>query len=893
MDLGIKVEISKENLFLISNNINELFCILNSELEIKFINENVYSKLLDYSNEDLIGKNIRHFLGIKDFNKIQEAINKLNYKVENLFDIQIFHKEGNKIWFEGKIKPLEDIKGVKEFLLILRNISDKKKNELTLRDSKEKYQSIIENIKEGYYEVDLKGNFTYVNDALCGFLGYSREEMIDLNYEKLGDKKTRDLIYKTFNKVFNTEIQKNIFQFPVFRKNGERAFFEESIYLKYNSKGKKIGFYGIVRDITERKKEEDLDKKFKNELTQKVRLRTKELKESQEKYSNLFQHSNDGIIVHDFDGNILDVNQKILILLGYDKEEILSLNLSQLLPASEQLETKKAFDKISKKGVVRFEIYFKKKSGEIFPTEVSSSIFSIGGKKFIQGVVRDIAVRKESELKLKESEEKYRNMVNNLDLGFYQIDLNGNFINYNPACTSMFGFESTEDLSNRNAKQFWQNLNDRERYLTELVKEGFIKNYIVHAKKKNGQKIICQINSHLIRSNNGEAIMIQGLISDITEKFELEQKVKESESRYRSLFESVPFSIALIDQKGLIVYCNPAVEKLLGYRIQELIGKEFRKLPAIKPKYLPTMLNRFKKVAKGEKLPPLEAEFYRKDGELVWINYQTSLVKLGDNFFVQAILHDITDRKRADLLVQQEIQKLKELDQIRKDLISRVSHELKTPLVSVCGASELLLDLFKDEIKEDNIELIKMIQKGGARLKYLVDNLLDITRIEYNKFKLIKDKTNLNEIVRDCRREMMYLVKQRRLTLKLELPDELIINIDKIRIEHVVLNLLSNAIKNTPPNGEIIINLSQNKDWAELSVRDTGIGLTREEMDRIFTRFGKIERYGEGLEYIDIQGSGLGLFISKEIIDLHEGIIRAESKGRGKGSKFVVKLPIK
>ena len=353
----------------------------------------------------------------------------------------------------------------------------------------------------------------------------------------------------------------------------------------------------------------------------------------------------------------------------------------------------------------------------------------------------------------------------------------------------------------------------------------------------------------------------------------------------------MPFAIALIDQKGIIIYCNPATEKLLGYNIEELIGHEYRNLVAIQPDYLPMMLERFKKLLKGEVLPPFDAEFYKKNGDLVWINYQTTLVKLGENFLVQAILHDITDRKRADLLVQEEIQKLKELDQIRKDLISRVSHELKTPLVSVCGASELLLELFKDEINEESKELIKMIEKGGSRLKYLVDNLLDITRIEYDKFELITDLTNLSDLIQDCAKEMMYLIKRRKLDLKLELPNELIINIDKVRIEQVVLNLLSNAIKNTPPNGKILIKLYRKGKWAEFFVNDTGIGLTREEMDRIFTRFGKIERYGEGLEFIDIQGSGLGLYISKEIIDLHKGQIWAESAGRDKGSTFIIKLP--
>jgi signal transduction histidine kinase len=137
----------------------------------------------------------------------------------------------------------------------------------------------------------------------------------------------------------------------------------------------------------------------------------------------------------------------------------------------------------------------------------------------------------------------------------------------------------------------------------------------------------------------------------------------------------------------------------------------------------------------------------------------------------------------------------------------------------------------------------------------------------------------------------MYLVNQRKLNLKLEIRDEIYIKIDKIRIEHVILNLLSNAIKNTPPNGNINIKLFKKQNWVEIAIIDSGIGLTREEMDRMFTQFGKIERYGEGLEFIDIQGSGLGLYISKEIIDLHKGQIIAESAGRNKGSTFRVKLP--
>ncbi|MHA2326426.1 MAG: PAS domain S-box protein, partial [Promethearchaeota archaeon] len=806
----------------------------NSNLIIEDINERVHFQLLGYSKEEIVGKLIKKFLPIKDYKKIKKIIEDLDIIKQELVNVLLLHKTGNYIWHEGKIESFLSKEGEKKILVIFKDITERKQVELIIKDSKEKYQSIIRNIKEGYYEVDLKGKFTYANDALCKFLGYSREELLGKSFKITTVKKTSDIVFETFNKVYRTEIEKNIFQFQVIRKNGDNAFFETSVYLKYDSKGKKIGFYGIVRDITRRKEEEKkkevLEEQFKIKLAQTVRLKTNELKESEEKYSNLFQHSNDGIFFHDLDGNIMDVNQKVLEQFGYTKNEILSLKVPQLHPISEQSESKKAFEEISKKGFIRFEINFKKKNGEIFPAEVSSSLFSIGDKKFIQGIMRDITLRKQSEENLRESEKKYRNMINNLDLGFYQVNWNGDLLNHNPAFNQLLGYERNENLANINVLQFWQMPEEREKYLDELRSSGSIQNYTVHSKKKDGQNIVLQLNSHLIKDENDNPIKIQGLISDITEKFELERKVKESEIRYRNLIESVPFSIALVDQKGVVIYCNPATERLLGYSEEELIGHEFRKLPLINPKFLPEMLKRFGRVSKGEKLPPFETELYTKDGNLIWINYQTSLVKLGENFLIQAILYDTTERRKADLLVQQEIEKLKELDQIRKDLISRVSHELKTPLVSVCGASELLLELFRDDIKEDTIELIEMIEKGGTRLKHLVDNLLNITRIEYNKFKLEMNFHNLSDVVRDVSNELNYLIKRRQLELRLDLPDKLIFKFDRLRIEQVILNLLSNSIKNTPPMGKIYIKLIKNGSWAELLVKDTGIGLTREEM---------------------------------------------------------------
>jgi signal transduction histidine kinase len=187
------------------------------------------------------------------------------------------------------------------------------------------------------------------------------------------------------------------------------------------------------------------------------------------------------------------------------------------------------------------------------------------------------------------------------------------------------------------------------------------------------------------------------------------------------------------------------------------------------------------------------------------------------------------------------------------------------------------------------IEFIEMIHKGGKRLKALIEKLLDISSIESGKMNLNLKQEDLVLLIDECVNELNYLLKERELNIELYLPDTAIVNVDKIRIEQVITNLLSNAIKNTPPNGYIIIKLSESIDSYYLSIRDTGVGLSEEDMDKLFKKFGKIERYGQDLN-VDIEGSGLGLYISKEVIDLHGGRIWVESKGRNKGCTFKIRF---
>ncbi|MBN1800944.1 MAG: PAS domain-containing sensor histidine kinase [Candidatus Lokiarchaeota archaeon] len=374
---------------------------------------------------------------------------------------------------------------------------------------------------------------------------------------------------------------------------------------------------------------------------------------------------------------------------------------------------------------------------------------------------------------------------------------------------------------------------------------------------------------------------------------------------YQTIIKSLGDLVTIIDSNLKIEYINEDSHlKLLNRSKEELLGVSIEKI--IYYKDFNDFLDNFKKAIKdGERT--IDVRFLRKDKHKLW--FESKLKYLNEFEFnskilvvsreiterknVEKFISEMSERRKTEEIIKKEIEKVKEFTKIRKALISSISHELKTPLMSINGASELLLQIYCEELGKDAKELIQMVARGGERLEYLIGNLMDVSRMDYDKLKLEKSQEDLCDILNSCSREMQYQLNQREIQLHIELPNAFAIELDRIRIEQVITNLLLNAIKNTPPKGEIFVNINAGKDYVWIYIKDTGIGLTQEEIQQLFTEFGKIERSGEGFEYLDIQGSGLGLFITKQIVEMHDGEISAMSEGRHKGSTFIVKLPRK
>ena len=230
-------------------------------------------------------------------------------------------------------------------------------------------------------------------------------------------------------------------------------------------------------------------------------------------------------------------------------------------------------------------------------------------------------------------------------------------------------------------------------------------------------------------------------------------------------------------------------------------------------------------------------------------------------------------------------------EKIEDDILIRASHELKTPLISIYNISQILLEAYSDQMSERVLKYVEIIHEKGLKLTNLIEDLLDISSLRSGKINLKFQAVDICETIRECRNNIIYLAKIRNIKIYLGLPQELYLKVDKIKFEQIITNLLTNALKFTPPKGNIFINLLKSANFVDIYVKDTGVGINENEKKVLFQKFRKIKRNCIELN-ISSEGSGLGLYLTKQFIELHGGTIRVESEGRNKGSVFIIRLPI-
>ena len=611
-------------------------------------------------------------------------------------------------------------------------------------------------------------------------------------------------------------------------------------------------------------------------------------------YHDLMKSSLDMIYVIDLKGNFLEANEIALDIFGYNREEISEVSFENLISREQFTKTTNAIKEIVKFGrnsnYLQYKI--KTKDGRFIFIETYGIPLRRNGKIYaILGVANNITKRELIEKKLIKSEEEYKLISENANDLIAVVDDNFDYIYINEQGHKKLMGYSKEDLIGQSSLSFIHPDDFKE--AIKILKKGFKigeGSGEVRIRNSRGTYNWLEIRGKTYIDNKGNK---KGLFisRDVSSRKKTEEKLRESEEKYRLISENANDLIRVLDKKFKINYINEATHfRLLGYNNQDLIGKSAKLIqhPDEKEK-----INQFLRevLIKGE--GRREGRIKHKDGYWIWFDILTKVLKDSSGELKGLVIsRDITEKKKIEELKQKEIETLKELDQVKREIITRTSHELKTPLTSIYGACQLLYEGYKNDLPEKALELVELSLQGGKRIQKLISNMLDVSALESGEITLSKQRENLIDLFKECIKEISYLTTKSNVKIFFDAPDKIYLDIDKFQIETVIINLLNNAVKNNSPGGKVFCKLRIDLNSIEISIKDTGVGITEEEMHKIFKKFGKIERYGKGMN-IDMEGSGLGLYISKQIVELHNGKIWAESEGLNKGTTFFIKLPSK
>ena len=372
--------------------------------------------------------------------------------------------------------------------------------------------------------------------------------------------------------------------------------------------------------------------------------------------------------------------------------------------------------------------------------------------------------------------------------------------------------------------------------------------------------------------------------------------VIDTTTMYRSIVEHSPDGIITLDLEGVVTSCNIASATQVGFSKDELIGKLFTEIGLFESKDILSYQEAFTLTLEDEVIEPLKINLIRKDGSPFLVEIRIAPLKENDKTIgFQAIIRDGEKQKQAEEELKKskrkiELQniKLKKLDELKSSFLNVTSHELRTPITPIKGYLQMLLNQKIGSITKEQKKILKIIQRNTNRLDHLIQDILDISRLESDTMRFIPEKTDVKTMVEETVETMQSSADVKNIKINLELKDDIPeLTIDKERIKQVIINLLNNAIKFSPDNSSINVKVRREKDDILFEVQDFGRGVPEDKQIKIFETFYQVDSKGDR----KFGGVGLGLSISKGIIQAHSGDIWVEST-LDTGSTFRFTLPL-
>jgi len=917
----------EEKYRLLADNTADCIWQMNLDFEFTYVNPSVL-QMYGFTQDEWIGSSLSKYCSPEDmefiFGLTRESLKQSSGLNIAPFEMQLLHKNGKVIATEICSKILFDDHGNPIGLQgSMRDITERKASETALRESEEIYRNIIENIQEVFYRADLGGNLIMASPSGAKILGYnSVEDMLGLNVAKTFYAIPEER--NGFLKILEKKGSVNGYEITLKKTNGTLIPAWVSSHFYFDNNGNPLGVEGIIYDLTEQKASEDA------------------IRESEEKLRMITASANDAIIMMDHEGNISYWNKAAKQMFGYMEEEIIGKDLHAfLVPERFHAGFLKGFEGFKETGQgdaigKPLELAAIGKDGKEFEVELSLSGVKLKGIWNAIGLVRDITERKAMENALRENEERLKEILEHLQTGVVLIDAETHeIVDINSLAARMIGAPKEEIIGNICHKficpaevgkcpisDLGQSIDNSER---ELI-------------NANGETI--QVLKTVVPVTlNNRPYLIDSFV-DISERKRIEENLRKKQVAEEAYTDILTVTSRTIDlntivteglsnlmkytdsRLGVVYLCDrdhkmllPVVTRGAADTVTEqsflhgegIVGET----AATKEMVVATGLtDTIYKIPSGDgAVTPdtiISTPIIFKDallGVILTCHTRNATPELMD--FIKRVTDQIAvaiNNANAYTEIQEMAAELKsERDKLevtslelaaasrtKSEFLANMSHELRTPLNSIIGFSEILHDGVFGPVNEKQAKYVNNVLVSGKHLLQLINDILDLSKVEAGKMELDCKDFSVHGAINEVRTLTTSIAAKKRIVLDVSVDESLTkIYADEGKFKQILYNLLSNAIKFTPEHGSIMVHARQNLDMAEISVTDSGIGISGENQKKLFQPFTQADA-STSREY---GGTGLGLSLVRKFSELLGGTVWVESEP-GKGSTFTFTIPI-
>ncbi|CAN5613105.1 hypothetical protein BH24ACT22_BH24ACT22_20730 [soil metagenome] len=810
----------------------------------------------------MLEKTLAPLVDREDLARVTEYFEKTVRGEPQSFESSILDRDGQQVEVSATLVPAVvqgDLVGVYG---IMEDIRDRVEAEREVKESEQRFRNLSGATFEGI-AITSEGKVLETNRAFAEMFSYEATEVVGMAAPEFVAPEYREAVARNTSTGYQEP-----YEVLGLRKDGTTFDMEVrgkgSVYRDRNVR------VTAVRDVSGRKQIE------------------KALRESEARYRRLVEQIPAVIYIDDVDeaNTATYRSPHVRELLGYDPEEFSSKpNFWQSLLHPDDREQVLAENERTNQTGEPFEIEYRMiaRDGSVVWVRDEAHLVrdEAGEPMFWQGVFIDVTERKKQE-------EELRRQAELLELTQDSViarNPEATIAFWNSAAEEMYGWSREEALGKNSYEllktEFPEPLEEIEE---ELVQCGHWEGEIVNF-RRDDTPVEVLTRWSLQRTEAGEPLTILEINSDITERKEADRTLAESEARFRTLFDQTAIGVCVADLDRRLIETNAAYQEITGYTAEELTGMSTLELTH--PEDLAG------ETSTGESLVDggydsykREKRYIRKNGEIVWANAASSIVRddQGEPRFIMGVVENITERKRNEAEVEKAREAAESANRAKSEFLANMSHEIRTPMNGVIGMSDLLMDT---QLDNEQREYVETVRNSGETLLTLINDVLDFSKIEAEKVELENIVFDLRTSVEDT----AVLLAERAQGKGLEIASLVDYDVpttlrgDPGRLRQVLSNLLSNAIKFTE-EGEVLLKAELSEETEEeavvrFEIRDTGIGITPGQQERLFESFVQADasttrRYG---------GSGLGLAISERLVSLMGGEIWLESVP-GEGSIF-------